>query len=188
MPTKARTSRPSKHASAASGKKARSAKQPTGAQKVARLYSLNVYLADWSWKPERSLWRTIQIRGDQTLHDLHNAIFDAFDRDDEHLYEFTFSRRRRAPGTRYVHPYALEGGGGWGSWDNEPDQDASQTTLDSLALRLRKHFFYLFDFGDDWRHTIEVLAIGDAPPQGRFPKIVDRKGESPPQYPDIDQE
>ncbi len=32
--------------------------------------------------------RTIQIRGDQTLDKLHFAIFDAFDRDDEHMYEF----------------------------------------------------------------------------------------------------
>jgi len=32
--------------------------------------------------------RTIEIRGDQMLEDLHYAIFDAFDREDEHLYEF----------------------------------------------------------------------------------------------------
>lgn len=32
--------------------------------------------------------RTIQLRGDQTLEQLHYAIFAAFDREDEHMYEF----------------------------------------------------------------------------------------------------
>src|SRR5262245_60484123 len=34
--------------------------------------------------------RTILIRGDQTLQDLHHAIFDAFGREAEHMYEFQF--------------------------------------------------------------------------------------------------
>ncbi len=32
--------------------------------------------------------RTLEIRGDQTLAELHEIIFKAFDRYDEHLYEF----------------------------------------------------------------------------------------------------
>ena len=28
------------------------------------------------------------IRGDQTLEDLHHAIFDALGREEEHMYEF----------------------------------------------------------------------------------------------------
>lgn len=32
--------------------------------------------------------RTIQIKGSQTLEALHEAIFAAFDREEEHLYEF----------------------------------------------------------------------------------------------------
>ena len=32
--------------------------------------------------------RTLEIRGDQTLEELHRAIFKAFDRTEEHMYEF----------------------------------------------------------------------------------------------------
>lgn len=39
-------------------------------------------------KKNKTVARTIQIRGKQTLHDLHAAIFDAFDRKEDHLYEF----------------------------------------------------------------------------------------------------
>ncbi len=35
--------------------------------------------------------RTIEIRGDQTLLDLHKAIFAAFDREEEHLFCSAFS-------------------------------------------------------------------------------------------------
>ena len=38
----------------------------------------------------KSIWRKIALRGNHTLDDLHEAIFDAFDRDDEHLYSFYF--------------------------------------------------------------------------------------------------
>ncbi len=32
--------------------------------------------------------RTLEIRGNQTLEELHKIIYKAFDRFDEHLYEF----------------------------------------------------------------------------------------------------
>jgi len=47
------------------------------------IYTLKVKL-----KFAKSSWRRITIRGDQTLKDLHHAIFRAFDRYDEHLYAF----------------------------------------------------------------------------------------------------
>ena len=43
-------------------------------------------------KENPEISRTIQIRGDQTLEDLHHALFDAFDRSDEHMYEFQFGK------------------------------------------------------------------------------------------------
>src|SRR5207253_10644577 len=58
-----------------------------------KLYTLDVFIISGQMtrsfiKKNRVICRTIQIRGDQTLKDLHQAIFDAFDREDEHMYEF----------------------------------------------------------------------------------------------------
>ncbi len=44
----------------------------------------------------------------------------------------------------------------------------------------------MFDFGDDWWHKIKVKSIGAEVPRGKLPKVVERVGESPPQYPDWD--
>jgi hypothetical protein len=44
--------------------------------------------------------RSVVLRGDQTLHDLHEVIFSAFDRFDPHLYCFYLGadRKRRSSG------------------------------------------------------------------------------------------
>jgi hypothetical protein len=68
----------------------------------------------------KGVWRRIALRGGHSLDDLHEAIFGAFDRDDEHLYSFYFpkpgtkgrSRLRDAP--EYTHPYAVEDRGAFG--------------------------------------------------------------------------
>lgn len=64
----------------------------------------------------------------------------------------------------------------------------TETTIGSLGLRPKEVFGYWFDFGDDWWHQIFVLSIDDTVPRGRYPKIVRKTGESPPQYPDWDEE
>ena len=129
--------------------------------------------------------RTIEARGDHTLADLHGAIFDAFDREDEHLYEFQFGGKRPMDpkARRYGPPMAMVD-----PFDDEDGSaDAERTTLDSLGLATGHVFGYWFDFGDDWWHQIEVLAIADGAPRGDRPKVTGRVGESPPQYVDWDE-
>lgn len=63
---------------------------------------------------------------------------------------------------------------------------AEQTTLDDLKHKKDKACGYLFDFGNDWWHQIKVVAIEEKTPKGRYPKITNRVGQSPPQYMDID--
>ncbi|MBI4481541.1 MAG: hypothetical protein HY652_01490 [Acidobacteria bacterium] len=95
--------------------------------------------------------RTIQIRGDQTLEDLHHAIFDAFDREEEHMYEFQIGGKgpMDPKARRYVLPMAMEepipG-------PRKPAGNVTRTTIGSLGLKVDDAFGYWFDFGDDWWH------------------------------------
>ena len=126
--------------------------------------------------------RTFKMCGDQTLEELHHAIFDAFGRFDEHMYEFQFGKGpmdRQAP--RYVLPHVFDTGE-----DNPPTGRVDQTTLDSLDMEVGRSFGYWFDFGDDWWHQINVEAIEDNVPKGKFPKVAKRVGKSPPQYAEDD--
>lgn len=137
-------------------------------------------------KKNRQVLRTIHILGDQTLADLHEAIFDAFDREEEHLYEFQIGgdRPMDPKARRYGLPSPIDGLYG----DDKAAIDATRTTIESLGLKVEEQFDYWFDFGDDWWHQIDVLAIHEKVPRGRYPKLVGRTGDSPPQYMDWDEE
>src|SRR3954452_7236920 len=135
--------------------------EPT-AQGDVRLYTLEVFIlsgpvSEKFIKKNPEMSRTIQIRGDQTLEDLHHAIFDAFDRYDEHMYEFQFGKGPMDPKEpRYGLPAALEADM---DEDNPPAGGVYRTSVESLGLEVGRSFGYWFDFGDDWWHQINVEAI-----------------------------
>jgi hypothetical protein len=156
------------------------------------LYTLDVFLiggpvTERFAKKNPVVCRTIQIRGDQTLQELHYAIFAAFNRWEQHAYEFQFGKGPMDPkGRRYVLPgaFAVE------RKENDgpgPAGRVDTTTIDSLILKADDRFGYWFDFGEDWWHQINVEAIEDKIPRGKFPKLTKREGKSPPQYAEEDE-
>ena len=156
-----------------------------------RLYTLDVFiisgpLTERFVKENRVVSRAIQIRGSQTLEELHRAIFNAFDREDEHMYEFQVGGK--GPMDRKARRYTLHVSDDDLGSEGRPAGDVHKTTIGSLGLKVDDAFGYWFDFGDDWRHQINVVAIEESPGRGQFPKVVKRVGESPPQYVDWDEE
>jgi hypothetical protein len=150
-----------------------------------RVYTMNVSLltgpiTEAFAKKNKSVVRMIQIRGDQTLEDLHEAIFYAFERFDPHMYEFQMGKGPMDPdGPRYVLPEAADDDFGpriLGTVD--------KVTIAEMGLKVGRQFGYWFDFGDDWRHQIGVETIEDGPGEGEYPRVIQRIGESPEQYPE----
>lgn len=129
--------------------------------------------------------REIEILGKHTLADFHKIIFKAFDREDEHMYEFQV--RGSAPNApdaeRYVLPMAMDDDFS----ENKPAGCVNDTAIADLNLEFDDIIGYWFDFGDDWWHQINLLEVKPKP-KGRtkYPRIVAREGASPPQYPDFD--
>ena len=128
-----------------------------------RLYTLEVFLfggptTERFIKENPVVSRTIQIKGNQTLEDLHDMIFDAFDRWEEHMYEFQIGGEKPMDpkAKQYVLPMEFELSG---LDPHDPAGDLTKTTIDSLELKVNRSFGYWFDFGDDWWHQINVIAI-----------------------------
>jgi Plasmid pRiA4b ORF-3-like protein len=149
------------------------------------LYTLDVFIISGPIAAEfarrnQVISRTIQIRGDQNLEDLHRTIFGAFDREEDHMYEFQIGGKRPMDpkARRYVLPPAMGGS----LSDRKPFGDVTRTTVGALGLKKGDAFGYWFDFGDDWWHQINVVAIEDQVSGGKYPKVVRCIGESPPQY------
>jgi len=154
-------------------------------------YTLEVFIisgpmTDSFVKKNREISRTIQIRGDQTLEDLHYAIFEAFDREEEHMYEFQLGGK--GPMDPKARRYVLSVSEDYELSDHRPAGDIKHTRIEALGLKVDETFGYWFDFGDSWWHQIGVVAIEDNVGRGRFPKVIKRVGKSPPQYADWDEE
>jgi hypothetical protein len=177
---------PKKSGSKAMKPKAAGPQAPSAERGKLRLYTLDVFLIGgysrkFGKKKRQAISRAIQIRGDQTLEDLHEAIFAAYDRYDEHLYEFQFGKGPMDPnGRKYGLALSADFDVDMG---DRPAGRVDLATLDSLGLTTTSQFGYWFDFGDDWWHQINVEAIDEEVPPGKFPRVTKRVGDSPPQYP-----
>jgi hypothetical protein len=160
----------------------------SGGVLMAKSMSATVLVFKVALKGNKRVWRRIAVRGNQTLDDFHEAIFGAFDRDDEHLYSFPFpipGLRGRAAlrGAReYTHPEAVESSSG------STSHNAADTPVQTLGLVRGQKLLYLFDFGDEWWHEVTVEQIDAPVEKGAYPRVLERKGKSPSQYPDEDEE
>ena len=150
------------------------------------IYRLKVSLVECPpWAADEAVWRIVDMKGNQTLEQLHRAIFKAFDRFDDHLYSFYMTKNRRDVTQEYASRYLFE--------DNDfpfggIPRNARYAKLDKLALRPRRRFYYRFDYGDDWEHVVEVLSVKDEEPVGKYPRVSESHGESPEQYPELDED
>ena len=146
-----------------------------------------IYVFKVSLEGRKKIWRRIAVRGNQTLDDLHEAIFEAFDREEEHLYSFYLSnaadsgRAWMREAVEYAHPYSCSQRGFLG---DEEMNNAAKTRIGTLKLKPGQKFRYLFDFGDSWWHDITVEQTEGEPEKGKYPRVIDKHGKSPPQYPD----
>jgi len=119
------------------------------------------------------IWRRIELLLTATLRQLHEAIQAAMLFENYHLFEFRieFDGEMR----RYAIP--------------DPDDnlygiktyDARNLRLGAIADRGVTTFSYVYDFGDDWRHTISIESIDAADPEREYPRYVEGERRAPPE-------
>lgn len=130
--------------------------------------------------------RTIAVRADQTLEDVHYALQAVFDWDDDHLYSFWLSGEFWAcDGGEYTHPFHAAQPNPLGPFTNGPAPKSAKVRLDRLGLEQGQLIAYLFDFGDEWRValTLRQIIVEDGEP---YPRLLESAGDAPPQYPDCE--
>jgi len=127
-----------------------------------------------SLRDRPDIWRIIEIIENQMLSSLHKAIFKAFDRFEEHPYSFFLSNKPYDRGSEYTSPGLDTDGTG---------KLATRIRIDSIALYSDNRFLYLFDYGDEWWHDIELISVTKKITRGSYPRVVKKQGKSPPQYP-----
>ena len=145
-------------------------------EEYGRIHVLKVALMN-----DRRTYRSIAIRGDQSLTDLHFAIFQVFEMDEMHLYSFflpprpTTSKRVIMESIEFTDTEAVF------PTDYNEQYDASTVAIANLGLTLKQKFYYVFDWGDEWWFELTYQGMKDIDIDNP-PKVISKKGESPPQY------
>lgn len=127
---------------------------------------------------EKECVRIMEIDDGASLYDLHEAIQDAVRFYRDHPFGF----------------YVANSWRGWKSWLTESERwEDREADFRSIQLKDvfplgRKKLHYLFDFGDQW--TFEVRRSRKKPKEPEdgvvYPRVVERVGPNPEQYPPID--
>jgi hypothetical protein len=115
------------------------------------------------------LWRRIQVPSDASLGFLHEVIQEAFGWERCHLHRFEDGR-----GREWGDPSLNDGyfGGGY--------SDEDDAVLGKVARAEGAVLTYLYDFGDDWYHRIEVEKILPADPATSYPVCTGGRRAAPP--------
>ncbi|KUK38942.1 MAG: Plasmid pRiA4b ORF-3 family protein [Synergistales bacterium 54_24] len=118
------------------------------------------------------IWRRIQVPETYTFWDLHVAIQDAMGWTDSHLHEFKI----KDPKTGKMVNIGI------------PDEDRMYKILPEWKVKISKFFSeenpranYTYDFGDDWRHLIQLEKIQPREKGVDYPRCIGGRRACPPE-------
>lgn len=125
---------------------------------MSKYFDLDVSLLEI----EPRIWRRFLIHSELTFMNLHYAIQQAFGWQDYHLYEFLDGKVEendtrplyamklpRIARSEHAEPH-----------DDEPDApEADDIELGHYFPAKNGRCFYVYDFGDNWQHLVEVKEV-----------------------------
>lgn len=101
---------------------------------------------------EPPLWRRLELASDLRLDELHDVLQIAFGWTDSHLHRFSAGANHYDRDAElYLSPFEVEEG--------EEGVPENQVSLDEVLADVDDELFYVYDFGDDWHHTLQLEAV-----------------------------
>lgn len=129
------------------------------------MYRLRIELNE----TEPMVWRRIEVPSAYTFYDLHVAIQDAIGWLDYHMHEFDLGRGSSA--VRIGIPGEFDEGKVLTSWE---------VPLADYLPKVKK-LTYLYDFGDNWNHTIHVEQVTIVDADATLPRCLAGENAAPPE-------
>jgi len=152
---------------------------------------------------EPEIWRRFIVDSSISLQKLHEIIQVVMGWENSHLYSFSIGDEKYSPNNN-------EESGDWGECDccsgcdngddddfdddfededdtdYEDDADASDESikkvkLQDLKLKTKQEFLYVYDFGDNWEHTITIEKISENTENLKTPLCLEGKRACPPE-------
>ena len=116
-----------------------------------------------------AIWRRVELPVTNSLKTLHLAIQACMLFENYHLFQFDIGDA--AYGIRFDDDDAFM----------VRTRDAAHMRINKLVERGITSFTYTYDFGDNWRHRIEMEEISSTIPGTNYPRFVDGERRAPPE-------
>jgi hypothetical protein len=140
-----------------------------------QIYQLKITLQDI----EPPIWRTIQVPSTCTFWDLHSYIQDAFGWTNSHLHQFIYTDDHT---DGIVNKPIILG------IPFEPEYEDDEIALPGWKHKVKRFIEgktskieYVYDFGDNWQHTIELEHILPAEQGVKYPRCIAGGRNGPPE-------
>lgn len=115
------------------------------------------------------IWRYLQVADETTLAELHWILQCSFGWTNSHLHQFQIAEET------YSDPrFGLDE-------LDFPVRDERRRTLRQIVRSQVREFWYEYDFGDSWRHRLEVTKILSADSSPAYPVCVEGERAGPPE-------
>ena len=117
----------------------------------------------------------LEIPGDYSLDELHQAILNAVGFENDHLFEFAIGHSYYSRSVLRISYY---------------NEKITQETVDTILSQIKgKKLFYMFDYGDSWLFQISKSRKkrSDEDSSIFYPRVSLESGIKPEQYPDWDE-
>ena len=132
-----------------------------------QIYQLKITLQDI----EPPIWRRILVPSTYEFWQLHCAIQDAFGWTDSHLHQFAYPNDRSVKPLIFGVPF-----------ENDDDLLAGwQHKIDRYINNDTPIMIYTYDFGDDWRHTVQLEEILHYEKGSKYPTCIAGERNGPPE-------
>ena len=133
------------------------------------LLTVRVELVDAA--PE--IWRRLELRGDLRLNQVHEYLQAAMGWSDSHLHRFYEPGAHAYQGNYFLTENdRLEG---------EAGTPEDEVRLDQVLTAEGDTLTYLYDFGDDWEHLLQVEKVRVAEADTPAARILEGQGACPPE-------
>ena len=123
---------------------------------------------------DHKVWRRVIVPADITFRKFHYVIQDAFGWQSYHLYEFAIVHNEKRVAKIFCDKKTME-------FEEELECPIDMDVKTKLTKYLPKYdqIAYIYDFGDEWVHYIELEKTIDAYDKN-YPTCVDGEGSCPP--------
>lgn len=127
--------------------------------------------------------RKIKISGSRSLYNFARVITKAFDFSFDHAFGFydSFGNLREA---KKVYELFVDAG----EEASPIAQGVKKTKISQAFVNSGEKMLFLFDYGDEWRFTVELKEIRKTEEKESEPVILEGTGKAPVQYPPCEED